>query len=268
MQDILDRDTPFEDVMIVEEEDSDIEVGDLPESENNNYKIAEQELNLFISYKQKKFLPEIDRTKADVLYGVDVNGKAREIVVGPVLSRGANLPSGLNLANYFDDKGSFFNVLDFFSDHRGKFPTLWTVVQCEAAMRNFEVGCERFFSLSGYISAPRRTRLGVRTYDCTALLASNLPKLYVDKEWVAKEYLRRAKAKAGAWKPENTMAALKCWNLERILDAELHRAPTPPKLSLEELIGEEKEGVEVASVNGGNKAAASDDDDDDGENLC
>ena len=145
-----------------------------------------------VSYKQKKYLPEIDRMKADVLSGKDANGKVREIVVGPVLSRGVNLPSGLNLAKYFDEKGRFFNVLDFFSDHRGKFPVLWTVVQCEAAMRNVEVGCERFFSLSGYISAPRRTRLGVRTYERLALLASNLPKLYVDKEWVAKEYLRRA----------------------------------------------------------------------------
>ena len=51
MQDILDRNTPFEEVMIVEDEDSDIEVGDLPKSENNNFKIAEKELNLFLTYK-------------------------------------------------------------------------------------------------------------------------------------------------------------------------------------------------------------------------
>jgi len=104
-------------------------------------------------------------------------------------------------------------------------------------MRNVEVGCEHFFSLSGYISAPRRTRLGVRTYERIAMLASILPKVYIDREWVAKEYLRRCKA--GKWKKENTKDALKCWNLERVLDAELQRMSTPPPLTLEQLVSEE-----------------------------
>ena len=194
-----------------------------------------------------------------MLYGDDENGKARDIIVGPLISRGVNLPSGLNLADYFGDKCSLFDVLKFFVDHRGRFPTLWILVQCEAAMRNVEVGCERFFSISGYISAPRRTRLGVRTYERLALLASNLPKIYVDIEWVAKEYLRRSKA--GAWKKENTMAALKCWNLERILDAELQRAPAPPDLSLEELLGEDGEQVEATSATGSDNATSGNDGD-------
>ena len=52
----------------------------------------------------------------------------------------------------------------------------------EVALKNVEVGCERFFSLSGYVSAPLRTRLGVRTYERIALLAAILPKVYIDKE--------------------------------------------------------------------------------------
>ena len=57
-------------------------------------------------------------------------------------------------------------------------------------------------------------------------------------DWVAKEYLRWCKA--GAWKKENTEDALKCWNLERVLDAELlQRMPTPPALTLEQLVAEE-----------------------------
>ena len=64
----------------------------------------------------------------------------------------------------------------------------------EAALKNVEVGCEIFFSLSGYVSAPRQTRLGVRTYERISLLASILPKVYIDKEWVTQEYLMQCKA--------------------------------------------------------------------------
>ena len=73
------------------------------------------------------------------------------------------------------------------------FPTLWIVVQCESSRRQVEIGCERFSSLSGYISAPRCTRLGMRTYERLAMMASILQKIYINKEWVAKEYLKRCK---------------------------------------------------------------------------
>ncbi|KAL7524795.1 hypothetical protein ACHAWF_001091 [Thalassiosira exigua] len=122
--------------------------------------------------------------KSHVLYDNIKNGKAREIVVGSMLSCGVNLPSSLNFADYFGDKSSLFNVLKlkFFADHRGKFPTLWTLVQCKATICKVKVGCACFFSLSGCISAPRPTRLGVRTYEHMALLASNLPKIYVESQ--------------------------------------------------------------------------------------
>ena len=113
---------------------------------------------------------------------------------------------------------------------------MWIVVQCEAARRVVEVGCERFFSLSGYVSAPRRTRLGVRTYERLAMMASILQKVYISKEWVAKEYLRRCKK--GAWKKENTEEALKCWNLERIIDADLMGDGKPSQLTMNDLINE------------------------------
>ena len=66
------------------------------------------------------------------------------------------------------------------------------------------------------------------------MLASILPNVYVDKEWVANEYLRRCKY--GAWKKKNTVEALKCWNLERIIDAEMLGKPPPPELTLDELV--------------------------------
>ena len=51
------------------------------------------------------------------------------------------------------------------------------------------------------------------------MLSLVVQNVYIDKEWVVKEYLRRCNA--GVWKKENTQKALKCQNLEHILDAEL-----------------------------------------------
>ena len=51
------------------------------------------------------------------------------------------------------------------------------------------------------------------------MLSSIVQNVYIVKEWVAKEYLRRCKA--GVWKKEETEEAWKYWNLEQILDAEL-----------------------------------------------
>ena len=64
-------------------------------------------------------------------------------------------------------------------------------------------------------------------YERLALLASILRNVYIDDEWVAKEYLKRCKE--GAWKEENTKDAAKCWNIERVIQAELlgEKAPEP-----------------------------------------
>ena len=66
------------------------------------------------------------------------------------------------------------------------------------------------------------------------MMASILNKVYISKEWVAKEYLRRCRK--GAWKKENTEEALKCWNLERILDADLMGEPAPTQLTMNDLL--------------------------------
>ena len=68
------------------------------------------------------------------------------------------------------------------------------------------------------------------------MLASIMQKVYIDAEWVAKEYLRRCKQ--NKWKEEEDSEALRCWNLERVIDAETY--PIPDELTLSS-IGE-KEG--------------------------
>lgn len=185
------------------------------------------------SYKLKKYRPTLDRTKSKILAGNDENGKVYEIAVGPVLFKGKDLPSGRNLVQYIDKRGRI-DLLRFFIDHQFIFPTLFIKCQCEAAQKIVEVGCERFFAVSGYVSAPRRTRLGVRTYERLAMLAKIMPKVFICKEWVAREYIRRCKE--GVWKEENLNEALKCWNLERILDAELLGKQVPRELTVEDLL--------------------------------
>jgi hypothetical protein len=107
-----------------------------------------------------------------------------EIIVGPVEENGKDLPSGKNLEDYVNEKGRM-DVLKFFKEHKKYFPTLWIIVQHEAAGQVVEVGCERFFGLSGYISSPRRSRLGVRTYERAAMLALIIQSVYIEYKWVA-----------------------------------------------------------------------------------
>ncbi len=106
-----------------------------------------------------------------------------------------------------------------------------SIHQCEALRSMAEVGCEQFFSVSGYVSAPCQSKLGVRTYKRLALMASIINKIYIYKKYVAKDYLRCCKE--GSWYAEKTKDALKCWNLERVLDAELMGKQAPALLTLE-----------------------------------
>jgi hypothetical protein len=232
MQDILDEKAPavYSSNSDSDEIDSDDEV--LPLQQNINYKIAEDEMIAFEKYKKKKYHPTYIESKSKVL-----TGEEKQIWVGPPNEAGKDLPSTKNLCNYIVKKTGRFDLLKFFFDHKHLFPTLWIVVQCNASRRVVEVGCERFFGLSGYISSPRRTRLGVRNYERLAMLASILQNVYIDPALVANEYLRRCKA--GMWKKENTEEALKCWNLERVLEAKSLGQSLPAELTMDDLVMEE-----------------------------
>jgi hypothetical protein len=99
---------------------------------------------------------------------------------GPVLSRGKDLPSCKNIADYIDCRGRI-DVTKFALDHCTQFPTLWILVQKEAAMKSVEIGCEQFFNLSGYVSALKCMQLGLRTYEHLAMMALILPDVYLEK---------------------------------------------------------------------------------------
>jgi len=77
----------------------------------------------------------------------------------------------------------------------------------------------------------------VRTYERVAMLASIIENVYIDNDWVAQQYIERGKR--GSWKKESTEAALKCWNLEHIIDAEQQGKDAPSELNREDLLNEE-----------------------------
>ena len=56
--------------------------------------------------------------------------------------------SGHNLFEYIDIQGRI-DVVQFFSDNSRVFPTLWIIAPRESSRHVVEVGCERFFGLSG-----------------------------------------------------------------------------------------------------------------------
>jgi hypothetical protein len=68
------------------------------------------------------------------------------------------------------------------------------------------------------------------------MLASIMRVVYIDPEWVATEYL--CQCKSSAWKKESNDEALKCWNLEQILDAERFGEQKPPQLIMNDLFSD------------------------------
>ena len=224
---ILDRNDPVSHESVADRSGLDSEDDDVEYSTNENYTKAEKEWKFFETFKVKMHRPSVAANTARTL------GNVRKISVGPLDGRGEDLPSGKNLADYSDSRGRM-NLLRFYRDHREHFSTLWITAQCEEPTKVVEVGCERFFNISGRVSLEKRTRLGVRTYERLAMLAVMIKKIYIDYEWVASEYLRRTKE--NLWESETTTEALKCFNLKRIIEADLLGIVQPKELTLEDII--------------------------------
>jgi hypothetical protein len=88
-------------------------------------------------------------------------GKSKELWVAPMESKGKDLPSGKNLADYINERGQM-QLLKFFPDHQKSFSYSLDF----GAERSITSCCgERLFVLSGYVSSPWRTRLGVHNYE-------------------------------------------------------------------------------------------------------
>jgi hypothetical protein len=69
------------------------------------------------------------------------------------------------------------------------------------------------------------------------MLASIIQNVYIDNDWVAQQCIERGKR--GSWKKESIEEVLKCWNLERIIDAEQQGKDVPSELKTADLLNEE-----------------------------
>ena len=128
--------------------------------------------------------------------------KLGTIVMGKVGERGEDIKASApfitcNLADYIGDDGCF-DLVSFLQLQQKVFPTIYKLSVCLASIRTNEVGCERFFSIAGYVSCPRRTSLKVRNYECLATLKANIQNVYIDQQWVVDQYLLMESKKSWA----------------------------------------------------------------------
>eukprot|EP00956_Cyclotella_meneghiniana_P009040 scaffold12414_cov84-Cyclotella_meneghiniana.AAC.1 len=78
-------------------------------------------------------------------------------------------------------------------------------------------------------------RLIVAIDAIVAIIASHHHVQFITSRKLVKyEYMRRCKAKA--WKTQSTDESLKCFNLERILEAEALGIPKPKEVSIEKYV--------------------------------
>jgi hypothetical protein len=122
-----------------------------------------------------------------------------DIRFGVVEERGENIEANhpfkkCNLADFIDNKG-YFNLVKFIGYNQQSFPFLYKLACCVAAMSVNKVGCERFFSIAGYVLNPRRTSLKVRHFEALAMLKLNIQRMYIDEDWVVQQYLKMEKSK-------------------------------------------------------------------------
>ncbi len=89
----------------------------------------------------------------------------------------------------------------------------------------------------------------MRTYKHVAMLALIIQSVYIDNKWVAQQYIEQFKK--GSWKKKNTEEALKCWNLERIIDAEQQGKDAPSELTLEDIMKREAGQVTMQKMERG-----------------
>jgi hypothetical protein len=123
----------------------------------------------------------------------------RKIRFGVVEEKGEDLQvthpfKTCNLADFIDRNG-YFDLVKFIGFNKQKFPFIYKLACCLAGMRMNEVACEWFFSIAGYVSNPRRTRLKVQHYKAIAMLKRNMQQIFFDEDLVAQHYITMEKNK-------------------------------------------------------------------------
>jgi hypothetical protein len=166
------------------------------------------------------------------------------ISFGVVKERGDNMEAShpfktCNLADFIDKTG-YFDLVNFVGFNSESFPFIYKLACCFAALRTNEVGCERFFSIAGYVSNPWQACLKVKHYKALAMLKLNMQRFFIDEDWVVQQYLSMEKDKQ--WDELETHAAdcgipVNDLQFDKEQDKEYNK-----------IIQEEEEPIPVASV--------------------
>jgi hypothetical protein len=140
-----------------------------------------------------------------------------EIRLGVVKEHGEDLDTShpfkkCNLSDFIDETG-YFDLMKFVGFNQQSFLFIYKLACCLAALRMNEVGCERFFSIAGYIWNPQRTSLKVKHNGSLAMLKLNMRHIYIDEDWVVQQYLSMEKNKE--WDKSKTT------NDEKVAELEL-----------------------------------------------
>ena len=149
-------------------------------------------------YKNTKVEPKFVRNENTIcLHRTESDSISDTMVVigEKVEEKGEDLPSGRNLANFFDKDGHF-QYIKFWMDHKSYFPKLSSYAIERASCNPTEVSCETLFSESGYASNARRTGLKSRQFEREVMLAHNLKNVFFDIERAIDVYVEREKKKA------------------------------------------------------------------------
>jgi hypothetical protein len=121
-----------------------------------------------------KFFPKKYKMEGLVEYGHIRFG-------GVVLEQGGDIDTShlfkkCNLADFIDNRG-YFDLVKFLGYHHQSFPFIYKLACCLSLMRVNEVGCERSFSIAGYVLNPRHTSLKVGQYEALAMVKQNIQKI-------------------------------------------------------------------------------------------
>jgi len=178
-------------------------------------KLAQDELTLFEKHNKTRYLPKMKPTKSLGSYDQDGNPLADPVlVIGEVISKGEDLPSGKNHADYIDKKG-YYDVVKCLQDHKtSEFKGLSKVfIGTLAPHITTEVDCESLFSQAGHAAHPNRNRTVAETFERLAMGKHRLSRICCSPEKAKVEFIEQWKK--NSWSESKDRDDLAFWEQQK-----------------------------------------------------
>ena len=152
---------------------------------------AAKELSMWKNWCKMKYLPLMKPLR--VLGAIDDDDQPKEPVYsfGPVVSRGKNLPSKKNHADYVSSSG-YYDFVKMLEYHKSYFPAIHSVLVGQAApVLHTEVDCEGLFNTAGHINHPKRALTAIRNYERLVTGKHRIGRIYCSPDAVHKLFMER-----------------------------------------------------------------------------